>query len=66
MDEIISIIKSDVCRNCMYIAFGGDVCIGEALPVEKAIERNLRGQGLCDDVKRYVDKLKGSDEEWEK
>ena len=57
MMELVQVIKNDVCRDCEFCSFGGALCSGEMLPIERAIERNLKGLGLCVNIRQYANKL---------
>lgn len=50
VDDVIE----NVCKKCKFYNRLLELCRGEVLPVQRAIERNAEGRGTCDDVKNFL------------
>lgn len=44
----------NVCMNCNYFNQEYEVCSGEILPIEHAIQKNAEGRGCCSKVKEWI------------
>ena len=65
INNVVNLIKVEVCSTCKFFNKDFDVCGGEMLPIERAIIRNLDGRGNCRDIKDFTKQLKvGVNNEW--
>lgn len=58
LQDFIDFFEKSVCQKCNYYKKELGVCGGEILPIERAILRNLKGRGNCNDVKEFAELLK--------
>lgn len=58
INNLVNLIKFEVCSTCKFFNKDFDVCSGEMLPMERAIIRNLDGRGNCRDIKEFAERLK--------
>ena len=63
INNLVNLIKFEVCSTCKFFNKDFDVCSGEMLPMERAIMRNLDGRGTCRDIKDFTNQLKAGNKE---
>lgn len=51
------LLVDNVCSKCNFYNEDLGICYGEILPIQRAIQNNLKGRGLCKDIKDYVTKI---------
>ena len=63
INNLVNLIKFEVCSTCKFYNKDFDVCNGELLPMERAIMINLDGRGNCRDIKDFANQLKAGCQE---
>ena len=48
----------NVCMKCNFFNAGMEICGGELLPIDRAIQKNAEGRGCCEKVKEYIKEQK--------
>lgn len=57
INNLVNLIKFEVCSTCKFFNKDFDVCGGEFLPIERAIMKNLEGRGTCRYIKDFAEQL---------